>query len=129
MHELSIAQNIIDVLRDEQARRRFARVRTLRLRIGALSNVVPEALQFSFEAIRDDTPLRGTELEIERVPAVARCRNCSSEVRLDDALLLCEVCGSMQLTVLSGEELEIASIDVEGERAEPWDAPDGARSG
>ena len=115
MHELSIAQNIIDILQEEQTRQRFTRVVAVHLRVGALSNIVPEALQFCFEAIRDETLARGADMVIERVPGLAACHDCSSQVQLDDAVLICTECGSQRLTVLSGEELDIASIEVEGD--------------
>jgi hydrogenase nickel incorporation protein HypA/HybF len=112
MHELSIAQNIIEILEDERRRQPFERVASIRLRIGVLSNIVPDTLRFCFEAIRDETLARGAELLIDTVPGRADCASCRAEVLIEEPVLLCPACGSGGLTLLSGEEMDIASVDV-----------------
>ena len=67
MHELSIADNIVRIVRDELRTRGACRVRSVRLRIGEWRQVMPESLQFCYTVITRDTELAGSQLEIERV--------------------------------------------------------------
>lgn len=113
MHELSIATSIVDTVLQEIQRRNLPRVQTIVVRVGALSGVVPEALQFGFEAITSDTPLAKTTLEIEQVPVQGKCRNCGLGFTVEDFLFACPSCQSGQIEVTAGEELEIAHLEVD----------------
>ncbi|MDQ6686933.1 MAG: hydrogenase maturation nickel metallochaperone HypA [Actinomycetota bacterium] len=86
-------------------------VKVVRLRIGRLAGVVPDALTFCFELAAAGTPLEGATLEIEQVHGRAQCRSCGDEFGLVDAFLLCE-CGSADVQLLSGSELSVTSVEV-----------------
>lgn len=109
MHELSIAQNMVELI-EEAARGR--RVRRVRLEVGALAGVLPEALVFCFDMATEDTLLSGAALEILNVPGIARCQDCNEVFPIDSYLATC-ACGSCRLTYLNGQELNIKSVDVE----------------
>jgi hydrogenase nickel incorporation protein HypA/HybF len=79
VHELSIMQSALDQALDEASKAGAHRVSEIRLRIGVLSGVVPEALQFAFEALSDGTPAAGATLTIEPVPARFWCEPCRQE--------------------------------------------------
>jgi hydrogenase nickel incorporation protein HypA/HybF len=108
MHELAIAEGIVDQV---TTRLPDARVCCVRLEIGALSGVVPDALRFCFDLATEGTGLAGARLEIAEPTARCRCRTCAAEFDTDDPLPLCP-CGSADLAVLSGQELKIASVQV-----------------
>ncbi len=108
MHELSIAQSVVDAVVERAGDRRVLRVG---LRVGRLSGVVPDALRFSFDLVTEGTLAEGAALEIEEPEGRATCRSCSSDFVLRDLVLLCE-CGSADVEVVSGSELMVSSMEV-----------------
>ena len=108
MHELSITQSIVDAVCERADGRP---VRRLRVRVGALTAVVPESLRFCFELVTEGTVLEGAELEIDRQAGAAHCRECELDFALTDAILLCP-CGSADVSVTSGRQLQILSMEV-----------------
>jgi hydrogenase nickel incorporation protein HypA/HybF len=87
-------------------------VKQVTVRIGHLRQVVPDALQFGWEVLTDDTDLNGCELRIEQIPAKIACRVCQVETTLDMPILMCSACESFNVTLLSGEEFLIVSMEV-----------------
>lgn len=111
MHEISLVENIIDIITLEMQKYNIAKVSVIRLRIGEMSHVVPEALIFGFNAMSKDTPLEGAELAIERVPTKGRCDDCRTEFVMADILDICPNCGGTKIEIISGKELEIAEFE------------------
>lgn len=111
MHELSICGAIVDTVTEHAGGRPVNRVR---LQIGHLRQVVPETLRFCWSARTEGTPFEGCELEIDHVPAVVTCNACKARTTLDDPVLRCGTCGSLDVALQSGEEFLIESIDVDG---------------
>jgi hydrogenase nickel incorporation protein HypA/HybF len=99
------------VVRTVAERCRGRTVDQVRLRIGTLSGVVPDSVQFCFELCTAGTDLDGATLEIVAVPGRARCRTCEQEVELPDLIALC-TCGSADLEILAGQDLAIESVQV-----------------
>lgn len=112
MHELSLATSIVDSVLQEVARKQLPPVQTIALRLGALSNVDPEALRFGFEAIIIDTPLANAKLEIELVPVQGKCRACNREFNVVDFIFICPFCQSGKIETTRGDELDIAYLEV-----------------
>ncbi len=110
MHELSITQGIIEICEQHSGGRR---VRGLVVEIGELSGVVPEAVEFAFEACSRGTQLQGARLEIVRIPGRGHCRACAVEVPLASLYDACPSCGEYGLTVVSGEEMRVREIEVD----------------
>jgi hydrogenase nickel incorporation protein HypA/HybF len=108
MHELSLATSIVDAVCDKAGGRA---VRRVTVRIGALMAVVPEAMEFCFGLAVEGTVADGAVLAIEHRPGTAHCRSCNADVRLRDPILLCP-CGSADLEVTGGRELQIVSMEV-----------------
>jgi hydrogenase nickel incorporation protein HypA/HybF len=111
MHELAITQSVVDMVVERMAGRRVALVR---IRVGELSGVVPDAMAFCYELVTAGTDLEGSRLEIECTPGRAHCRGCGQEFALADLIMLCP-CGSADVQVLGGRELEVASVDLVAE--------------
>ena len=108
MHELSIASSVLSAAERCAAGRRVV---TVRLRVGALRQVVPSSLTFYWPIVARDSACWDSRLELQPVPARARCRGCAREWELAEPLLSCSACGSAA-DVIAGQELEIESIDV-----------------
>jgi hydrogenase nickel incorporation protein HypA/HybF len=98
----------------EQARQAGARqVLVIRLRIGVLSGVAPDALQFAFEALAPGTLAEKAELAIEPVPARFWCADCRREFVSDDLFAECPGCHRPAGELRAGRELELASLEIE----------------
>jgi hydrogenase nickel incorporation protein HypA/HybF len=114
MHELSIAESIVRVA---EAHADGRRVTAVEVRVGALRQVVPAALEFAFELVARGTPVEGAALELEEVPAKVSCRSCGAVSEIDLFPLACRTCGGLDVDVVSGEELLVESLELEEELA------------
>lgn len=112
MHELSIAQGILDVVEQEVKRHGLRNVAKIKLKIGELTTVVPEALDFCFSILVKDTELEGACLEIETVPIRGKCLGCKRtfDYKNQGFYFLCPYCGS-EIKVISGRELYVQEIE------------------
>ena len=113
MHEMSIAQNIIDIIRDHVKPEEESNVRSIRLKLGEFSGVVRESLEFCFSSLINDTPLQKARLEIEDVRISAHCGTCGQTSALEYGIFICPLCGSNNMKILSGTELQIETIEIE----------------
>ncbi len=109
MHELAITRNIVAIVAERAEGRT---VRRVRLEVGALSGVVPEAIRFCFDVVARGTVLEGAELEIIDVPGRGRCRSCGESVALEGLIGRC-TCGSSALDIVAGEELKIKDMELD----------------
>lgn len=110
MHELSLSGAIVNTVEKHAEGRR---VTVVTVRIGHLRQVVPDTLEFYFGFVSEGTACEGARLEQELVPAVVRCGACAREWELDMPIFRCPDCGSTDVAVVSGDEFEVESIEVE----------------
>jgi hydrogenase nickel incorporation protein HypA/HybF len=108
VHELALCQAIVDTV---AGRAGGGRLTSVEVRIGHFRQVVPDSLRFSWELLTDGTDLARCELVIDHVPAVVDCRSCGERTTLDMPILLCRRCESSEVTLVSGEEFMIVSIE------------------
>ena len=113
MHELSIAQSLLEIIVDESKKHGLERINKIKLQVGEFAAVVPESLTFCFELVSRDTVASGAVIEIESVGVTARCDKCNFTFAVQDRVFLCPRCGEPALEVLSGRELTIMSIEGE----------------
>lgn len=112
MHELSIADAILETVRGEASRRAGARIVAVGVRVGELSGVNPDALRFSFEALVAGTELDPLSLEIEPCPRRERCEECGETFEPAEFTLICPNCGGHDTRCISGHELEVAYLEI-----------------
>nr|WP_237554480.1 hydrogenase maturation nickel metallochaperone HypA [Streptomyces sp. SID4948] len=105
---MSITQSVVDAVCERAAGRP---VRTVKVRVGVLTAVVADSMRFCFDLITEGTVAEGAHLEIDQPPGSARCRDCRAEFALTDLVLLCP-CGSADVEITSGRELQIISMKV-----------------
>ena len=115
MHELGIAQEIVAVVRRYVPDTEAARVRVVRVRVGELAGVVPDSLEFCFGAVVAGTPWQAATLVIEPEPARARCEACGEVCHTGRPGAGCPECGAPRVTMVSGHELQVVSVDLEAE--------------
>jgi hydrogenase nickel incorporation protein HypA/HybF len=113
MHELSIMHSALGLALAEAQKAGANRVHAIRLRVGVLSGVVPDALQFAFETLSLGTAAEGARLAIDSVPARFWCEPCAREFVAEDLWVVCPACGGSQAELRAGRELEIASLEVD----------------
>lgn len=111
MHETALMQTLIETVLQAAADHNVARVNRVVMSVGKLANVLPDALNFAFEALTQEGIMKGAELEIKHVPATARCESCGHEYRAAEFPILCPLCGSRNFVITGGEEVYIESID------------------
>jgi hydrogenase nickel incorporation protein HypA/HybF len=105
---MALTQSVVDAVCERAAGRR---VHSVRVEVGALCAVVPDAMTFCFELAAEGTAADGASLEIDMRPGEARCRSCDAGFELNDPILLCP-CGSADVEVLAGRDLRILSMEV-----------------
>ncbi|HEX3892206.1 MAG TPA: hydrogenase maturation nickel metallochaperone HypA [Terracidiphilus sp.] len=114
MHELSIVANIVESVTESLAAYPGARVKEVRLRIGALASVVEDSLQFCYGIATDGTPLEGSKLVIQTLPVIGHCATCNAEVEIASLQsFLCPRCSMPVSDLRQGRELDIDSIEIE----------------
>lgn len=113
MHELSIAQSLLEIIEHEALPYKGARVTTVTLRIGKLSGVMPDALRFGFEALSRGGVAEGASLLIEEVPVMIHCHRCGGKSSTDDPFLLCPRCNGSEVELTAGRELEIKEMEID----------------
>jgi hydrogenase nickel incorporation protein HypA/HybF len=113
MHEMGLAESVVQIVQDYARREGFGRVKTVRLEVGRLSGVEMEAMRFCFDAAARTTPAEGARLEIVEVPGTAWCLRCSASVPLAARYDPCPHCGGYQLQVTGGTEMRVKELEVE----------------
>jgi hydrogenase nickel incorporation protein HypA/HybF len=118
MHELSIAQSIVDIVQQHVPDCREGAVEWVRIQVGQLAGVVPESLEFCFSVIVSDTPLSGARLEIDYVATKSRCTACDESFFMEKPAFRCPSCGGSELKLISGTELQVVEIQIREEQVE-----------
>jgi hydrogenase nickel incorporation protein HypA/HybF len=117
MHELSIAHSLVETVIRERRERHLGVVRGLTVRIGELTDVYPEALEFGYQMAIQGTELAESVIKIEIVPLAATCNKCHQQIKIEKMLFVCPDCGSNDVNVESGLELDIAFIEVDDDQS------------
>jgi len=111
MHEVSICEHLLSLLAQEAGRHGVKRIIRLRVEIGRLSCLDPEALHFAFDALTPGTIAEAAELQIDRPPVRANCRDCAAMVELNSRFDSCPLCGGTRLELHSGDEMRLLEME------------------
>ncbi len=109
MHELALCGAIADIATRNAGERH---VETVHVRIGELRQVVPDTLEFCWSMLTSGTTLDGCAIEVERVGAVLRCRECGAEHAMRTVSFACASCGALDVEVVAGEEFLVTALDL-----------------
>ena len=116
LHELSFAENIVDIIHQSVPSGELEDVRIVRLKIGALSGIVADSLDFCFSAIITQTDLANARLDIEHIPFTVQCNACGNSFVNEIGVVVCPGCGGSDTTVIAGRELQITEIELDDEK-------------
>lgn len=108
VHELSICTSLQSIVAEHAAGRP---VRAVHLDIGHLRQVIPDTLRYSWDIVVDGTPLAGSKLVINHIPATIVCRVCGLATTIEAPLFRCP-CSSTETDLVSGRELQVTSLEL-----------------
>jgi len=113
MHELSITQDMLDLVLEQAEQAEAKKVGRINLVIGEMTGIVEECVRFYFGFVSEGTPAEGADLYIKKVVSEARCRGCGRVFEIDEFDWACPDCGSKEVEITAGKELFVESIEVE----------------
>ena len=113
MHELSICEHLLALVEQEARRHGVTRIIRLRVEIGRLSCLEPEALRFAFDAMAPGTIAEAAKLQIDQPPIRATCKDCGTSIELESRFAPCTLCGSARLEVHRGEEMRFLEMEAD----------------
>ena len=112
MHELSIAQSIVDTVKDELKRYKATKVFALEIEIGVFSGVVSECLEFVFPEVVKNTLLEKAKVSFVKIPLEIECKSCTTKSIHDEISIICPLCDSTNVLVIKGKELKISKMEM-----------------
>lgn len=112
MHEISLMAQTLEIALENARQQGANKINRLKMRIGKMSGVVPEALEFAFDVVTQGTIAQGATLEIESVPVVCYCSQCQQEFSPPDVFYQCPNCQQFTQKVISGKEIELTSLEL-----------------
>ncbi|MDP1827779.1 MAG: hydrogenase maturation nickel metallochaperone HypA [Archangium sp.] len=113
MHEVALAQGIVDIVTAQSERDGFKHAKVVHIELGALANVMPEALVFGFQSASVGTAAEGARIEFIPRPGTGWCMDCSVEVEVPARVALCPKCGGVKWMVTGGEQLRVTELEVD----------------
>ena len=113
MHELGIMESALKTALDCAKMENARAVKVLRLRVGKMTGVIPECLEFAFDALKVGTPAASGRLEVEYVTPRFHCPECEREFEAAALSYTCPHCGERRCALVAGKELEIVNLDIE----------------
>lgn len=112
MHEMSLAEGVVQLIEDAAREQAFGKVTAVWLEIGQLSGVEVEAMKFCFDVVTRDGIADGARLEIIATPGTGWCMQCSKNVPMSEVFGECPDCGSHQMQVTGGTEMRVKELEV-----------------
>ena len=113
MHEVSIAQGLLDIAINSCTKQGYGRIDSIKVKVGKASGIVPDSLLFAFEALKSGTMADKAVLTIEEIPVSGFCKKCDKKFTVEEAYVIsCPVCGGTSFDVETGRELNIDEMEV-----------------
>jgi hydrogenase nickel incorporation protein HypA/HybF len=112
MHELAVTESILNIANEHAKKADATRVTDIYLRIGRLSSIVDDSIQFYWDMIAIDTLSEGAKLHFERYDAKIKCLDCGTEYNINSELSPCPICNSVRIKIITGDEFRVESIEI-----------------
>jgi len=113
MHELSLAQEIISIVEQYYTDDASEHVTSIKVKIGKLQNVLPDSLEFCFQALIQNSKLANAKMVIENIPITVACNDCGNTSEQEGFVFVCSTCGSSSVKIVTGNELYVSEIEFE----------------
>jgi hydrogenase nickel incorporation protein HypA/HybF len=113
MHEMSIAQNIVEIVTEILSKETALQLKEVVVEVGELVAVVPDSLQFCYTVMTEQTQFQGSRLTINVIPLKGKCKICKNTFIIKNVNFLCPTCQSDQLEIIQGQELKISHLEVD----------------
>lgn len=113
MHEIGVITQAVNIAIEAAQSAGARRVKRIRLKVGEMSGVVPEALRFGFDVVVAGTLAEGAILDIEAVPVTCRCDSGCGVFTPVDYVFTCPLCGRLSSDIATGQELDVAEVEIE----------------
>ena len=113
MHEMSIVQSMISIVEEEMNKNNATILKSVRINVGEMSGIVPEALKTCFEIITAKSNMKGALLKMDITPLIGYCRKCKEEFKIIEYNFLCPECDSTDIDIVSGRKMNIVEIEVD----------------
>ena len=111
--EMTKVQSMVDNVKEEMTEKNAVVLKSVRMNIGRMTTVVPDAISFCFNIITKGTELEGAKLYIDVIPVTAECSKCSCRFEVKNFVFKCPDCGNTEVDIVSGQDLSIVEIEVE----------------
>jgi len=112
MHEMSLAESVMQLIEDAAVKDKFSRVKTVWLEIGKLSHIEAEAMQFCFDSVSQRTVAEGAVLKVIAVSGSGHCPNCGQNVEIEQLYDPCPLCTSFGVNPIAGTEMRVKELEV-----------------
>lgn len=112
MHEISLLENVLEILEEHAKSQGFSQVKKIRMEIGKLSCVEPDALRFGFDVVMKNTLVGNAELEIRQTQGCGTCKHCGQIVQMETLHDPCAECGRQGVVVTQGNDMKIKDLVV-----------------
>jgi hydrogenase nickel incorporation protein HypA/HybF len=112
MHEVSLLESTLELALSYAEQQNATQIHHFTLRVGQLSGVIPEALQFAFDIVVQGTIAETATLSIETIPAICYCSSCQQDFQPTDWIYECPTCHQLSAELLQGRDLELVSLEV-----------------
>ena len=111
MHEFSIIENIFKAIEKVANEKGLTRIHKVKLQVGLLRQIEPRTLQFAFDTVSKGTFLENAILDVDTVPIIMYCNNCTATFEVKEQAYICPDCEGMDLKLLKGKEIILESIE------------------
>lgn len=113
MHELAVTESILRICRDEGEKRKLKCIKKINIKVGELTGLVPNAVEYYFEIISKDTLAEGAKINIEKLPIKIECRGCNYKGLLERDKSTCPICKGYNFKIVNGNDFYIDTLEVE----------------
>lgn len=115
MHELSIAEDLINLIVDVANEHQAKVVHSATVEVGELSGIESDALELAFDVVRKNTIANTCTLKIEHRPLIVKCPNCQWQGEVEKLYPACQSCQNLSVEVISGREMRLLSVDLDSD--------------
>lgn len=113
MHELPVTEGILKIVVEEANKHNAQRVTRIRVKMGVLSDLLPDCINSYFEILSKGSIAEGAVIEVDKLPLKVKCKSCQNVSEIEIKSFRCPVCESQDLTIIHGNEFYIDSLEVE----------------